>query len=70
MRDIRTLKIKTHMVQNEIILFFSNVNKNVKQEKRRLLCVNRRVSLNYIVVMNVHKTLAVEDPQNSYQIGF
>ena len=56
------------MVQNENEC--KQIAENVKQEKRRLLCVNRRVSLKYIVVMNVHKTLAVEDPQNSYQIGF
>ena len=62
------------MVENEIIYssfqMLKQTAENVKQEKRRLLFVNRRVSLNYIVVMNVHKTLAVEDPQNSYQIGF
>ena len=62
------------MVENEIILTLlckcKQTAENVEQEKRRLLFVNRRVSLNYIVVMNVHKTLAVEDPQNSYQIGF
>ena len=62
------------MVENEIsyssFQMLKQTAENVKQEKRRLLFVNRRVSLNYIVVMNVHKTLAVEDPQNSYQIGF
>jgi len=62
------------MFENEIIYssfqMLKQTAENVKQEKRRLLFVNRRVSLNYIVVMNVHKTLAVEDPQNSYQIGF
>ena len=56
------------------MIFSTNVNKQLKMLNKRsrgVWYVNSLVSL-YLVVMNVHKTLAVDkDPQNRYhQIGF